>query len=137
MLRIRGLPWRSVRLQRFYAMLDEEEHAEKSTKPKRGVGRKERRIGPYKEGVGLPPVGVASWMISKRWMRLLQMTRPDLAALSRTVVVDPPDFDWTQCLVLGAESDDELEVQEIPPADAYIPYSDTSYSLQYALTPMP
>jgi len=136
-LRIRGLPWRSMRLQRFYATLDEEDVMDKAKRPKRGVGRKQRRLGPFKDGVAMPPPGAASWMISKRWLRHLHMVRPDLAAVTKSMVVDPPGFDWSQCVSLGAESDDELDLQEVFPATPYIPYSDASYSLQYALTPMP
>ncbi|CCL99429.1 uncharacterized protein FIBRA_01447 [Fibroporia radiculosa] len=93
-LTIRGLPWRSLRLQRFYATLDDQEQVDKSTKLKRGIGRKERHIGPYKEGIVLPPSGVASWMISKRWTRHLEMTRPDLAALMRAFILDPSHSNW-------------------------------------------
>ncbi|KZT12562.1 uncharacterized protein LAESUDRAFT_668330 [Laetiporus sulphureus 93-53] len=135
-LQIRGLPWRSLRLQRFYATLDAEDQAGKSTKPKRGSGRRERRIGPWKDGVVTPPVGIAQWMVSKRWIRLLGLTRPDLADAARVSLTNYSHFDWSQCVVLGAESEDELELQEILPRDQYIPISETSYSLQNALNPL-
>ncbi|OCH92899.1 hypothetical protein OBBRIDRAFT_772531 [Obba rivulosa] len=134
-LRIRGLPWRSTRLLRFFAILDAEERADRSTKPKRGVGRKERAVGPLKEGMLLPPKGVASWMVSQRWMQGILSARPDIAATLEEIIVDPPGFDWSQFFALGAESDDEMEREEIA-AGQHIPRSDTSYSLQYALTPM-
>ncbi|EMD40805.1 hypothetical protein CERSUDRAFT_149244 [Gelatoporia subvermispora B] len=134
-LRIRGLPWRSMRLQRFFAILDAEESADRSTKPRRGSGRKERCIGPLKEGLMLPPKGVASWMVSRRWIQGILAARPDIAAALQEIIIDPPGFDWGTFFALGAESDDEMEREETV-AGQNIPRSDTSYSLQYALTPM-
>ncbi|KAH9951694.1 hypothetical protein B0H21DRAFT_783446 [Amylocystis lapponica] len=133
-LRIRGLPWRSLRLQRLYATLDVEERAGAAQKPKRGVGRKERCMGPHKDGFLIPPKGVSSWMISHRWIHAVQISQPDLLESLKDLVVDPPGFDWNQFLGLGAESDDDPEPED---TDQYIPRSDASYSLQYALTPMP
>jgi len=132
-LRIRGLPWRSLRLQRFYALLDEEDQADKSSKPKRGNGRKERHVGPDKDPHILPPVGVSRWMISKRWIRHLQCTRVDLAQAVMTVVSVSDGVDWNECAILGAESDDDADLQDVLHLSRHIPVSETS-SLQHALT---
>lgn len=105
--RIRGLPWRSTRLRNFYATLDEGEQADKNFRPRRGVGRKERCLGPLKDGFFMPPKGVASWMISRRWLNEFQMTHPDLVELLKDIVVDPPGFDWGQFLILGEENSDD------------------------------
>ena len=108
-LRLRGLPWRSSRLQRFYSALDDDERLEK---PKRGMGKKERYRGPNKEGFFIPPKGVASWMISKRWMRSSQTKHPDLPDVLKKIVVDPPGFDWDHFLTLGEETDlDEIHTE--------------------------
>lgn len=105
--RIRGLPWRSTRLRNFYATLDEGEQADKMSRPRRGVGRKERCLGPLKDGFFMPPKGVASWMISRRWLNQLHMTNPELVELLKDIVVDPPGFDWNKFLVLGGETSDD------------------------------
>lgn len=106
--RIRGLPWRSVRLCNFYATLDEGDQVDKNFRPKRGIGRRERCLGPLKDGFFMPPKGVASWMVSRRWVSSLQMTNPELVTLLKDIVVDPPGFDWGQFTGLGsAESDEE------------------------------
>jgi len=106
--RIRGLPWRSTRLRNFYCTLDEGDQADKTLRPKRGLGRRERCLGPPKDGFFMPPKGVATWMISRRWLDLLQTTNPELVELLKDLVVDPPGFDWSHFLGLGAEdSEDE------------------------------
>lgn len=134
-LRVRGLPWRSSRLLRFYATLDAEESAEQmpelSNKPRRPLTRKERCIGPPKDGFIMPPRGVATWMISRRWIRENQDAHPDLEQLLKELVSDPPGFDWETFDALGEESEDELP--EVP--ERFIPRSDTSYSLAHALAP--
>lgn len=91
-LRIRGLSWRSVRLQRFFDALDEEDRAESAQRPRRGVGRRERVRGAPKDGILVPPKGVARWMVSKRWMAGMD------------VVVDQAGFE-IEIDVLGEESD--------------------------------
>jgi hypothetical protein len=101
--RIRGLPWRSIRLRNFYTTLDEGDQADKNFRPKRGVGRRERCLGPPKDGFFMPPKGVATWMISRRWLNLLQMTNPELVELLKDLVVDPPGFDWSRVFGLGME----------------------------------
>ena len=133
-LRRRGLPWRSFRLMRFYAHLDEEEQVERSFKLKRGIGRKERCIGPMKDGFYMPPKGVASWMVSQRWIRGMRIAHPDLLELLKDTVVDPPGFDWSKFGGLGEESGEELEEPE--PEPGYVPRSETSYSLAHALAPI-
>ena len=84
--RTRGYAWRSKRLLRFYDILDEEvENPEtnptSTLKRRRGVGRRERRSGPVKEAFSLPPEGVLSWMLSKRWYRESKVKYPDFEAL--------------------------------------------------------
>jgi hypothetical protein len=105
--RIRGLAWRSSRLQKFYDGLDEDERLDKVQKPKRGVGKKERSRGPNKDGFQLPPKGVASWMISKRWVAASQRMYPDLLQVLKTISTDQPDC-WDHLMALGEESSDEL-----------------------------
>ncbi|OAX44515.1 hypothetical protein K503DRAFT_764929 [Rhizopogon vinicolor AM-OR11-026] len=107
LLRIRRLPWRSTRLQRFLDILDEEEKADNLQKPRRGVGRKERSRGPPKEGVLLPPKGVATWMISKRWVSEMQASHLEVLSSLKDIVVDPSGFEWSQFHSLGEESEDE------------------------------
>lgn len=103
-LRSQGYAWRSTRLVRFFSVLDEEEKADISTKPKRGVGRKERRVGPPKEEFCLPPQGIATWMISRRWYKASRNTYPDMPETLDRLIVDPPEFDWTNFHDLGEES---------------------------------
>lgn len=133
-LRIRKLPWRSLRLQRFYAMLDDEDLADKSTKPKRGNGRIERIIGPAKDPSVSPPMGTSRWMVSKNWVRLIQCTCPNLVQVAVALASTPDGFDGNECAVLGNESDDDADLQEIAQLDRQITVSETS-SLQHALTP--
>lgn len=107
LLRIRRLSWRSTRLQRFFDILDEEDKADSSQKPRRGVGRKERSHGPPKEGVFLPPEGVATWMISKRWISEMQVSNLEVLSGLKDIALDPAGFDWSQFHALGEESEDE------------------------------
>lgn len=130
---MRGLPWRSVRLQKFFSLLDEEERVNRSMQPKRGIGKKTRRQGRPKDGFYMPPKGVASWMISKRWIRDMQANHPALLGLLSGIIVDPEGFDWTKFDAFGPESDVEVEVQ---PDGQYAPQNGTSYSLQNALQPI-
>lgn len=132
-VRMRGLPWRSVRLLRFYAHLDEDEKVDKTLKSKRPQARtKERCLGPPKDGFHLPPKGVASWMISQRWFREARDAHPDLGEILKGLVVDPPGFDWEQFHYLGPDSEDEFENR----GHEEIPRSEISYSLAHALAPM-
>lgn len=96
--RIRGFPWRSLRLQRFFDALDEEDKVDNTQRPRRGVGRRERIRGPAKEGILVPPKGVASWMISKGWVRMMEVSHGEN-------VVDPSGFEWGQSDLLGPESE--------------------------------
>ncbi|KAF8663485.1 hypothetical protein AX16_001053 [Volvariella volvacea WC 439] len=109
LLRTRGYLWRSTRLMRFYCILDSEEKASKSGKPKRGSGKMERCVGPPKDGFHLPPKGVAQWMISRRWLYSAQAAHPDLPSVLGGLVVDPPGFDWQRFELLGNESDAPAE----------------------------
>ncbi|KAF8913783.1 hypothetical protein CPB84DRAFT_1720486 [Gymnopilus junonius] len=106
-LKTRGYAWRSSRLLQFYYVLDEEERIDFNSKPKRGQGKKERRVGPNKEEFVLPPQGVATWMISRRWYRDSLASRPDLPHILDKLIIDPAGFDWTQFHNLGEESADE------------------------------
>lgn len=154
--RVRGLPWRSTRLLNFYTTLDEGEQADKVFRPKRGVGRRERCIGPVKAGFYMPPKGVASWMISRRWLNGLQMTSPDLVEVLKGLVHDPPGFDWGRFIALGGEDSEAEDMgQDLPseiidfngiplghPLDftsQYVPQHDTTTatsSLHHALATM-
>jgi len=130
-LRVRGLPWRSHRLLRFYAILDEQERREVEfgLKNIRRISKKDRCAGEFKDISTMPPKGVASWMISRRWVKQLSMYNEDLLKSLEDLVVDPAGFDWDQYDVLGVETEDEMDDQE-----RYIPRSDTSYSLANALS---
>ena len=110
-LRSQGYAWRSTRLLRFFSALDEEEKVDISTKPKRGIGRKERRVGPLREEFCLPPQGIASWMISRRWYKASLNIHPDLPEILSKLVVDP-EFNWTHFHDLGEESADSEDEDE-------------------------
>ncbi|TCD70829.1 hypothetical protein EIP91_001519 [Steccherinum ochraceum] len=131
-LRIRGLSWRSSRLTRLYSHLDEDEKVDRSLKAKRPQPRRERCLGPPKDGFHLPPKGVSSWMISQRWVREAREAHPDLVEILKGLVVDPPGFNWGEFDLLGLDSEDELESH----GHVEIPRSEISYSLAHALAPM-
>jgi hypothetical protein len=145
---VRGLPWRSNRLLKFYSVLDEDERLDKSMKPKRGLGRRDRNEGPPRDILTFPPKGIASWMISRRWLRELQMAHPEVLPevlqAVQELVHDPPGFDWTKFDALGYETDDECVgiepntvqhgAQFVAHPSAY-PNSTTSYALVDALAP--
>jgi len=132
-LRMRGLPWRSSRLLRFYTHLDEEEKVDRSLKAKRIQGRtKERCLGPPKDGFHLPPKGISTWMVSQRWVRETRDAHPDLGELLKELVMDPPGFDWQQFDLLGMDSEEEHESH----GHEEIPRSEISYSLAHALAPV-
>ena len=136
--RTRGLSWRSARLLRFYAILDNQDRIDKSFKPKRGVGRRVRREGPPKEGFFLPPKGVARWMVSRKWIREMEAVRPDLADILRELIVEPaePEAEDARTLLGPDEGSDDEAVQAQPQAVFYGHVSDTSYSLYNALQPV-
>ncbi|TBU32889.1 hypothetical protein BD311DRAFT_749918 [Dichomitus squalens] len=136
--RTRGLSWRSSRLLRFYAILDNQDRIDKSFRPKRGVGRRVRREGPPKDGFFLPPKGVARWMVSQKWIREMEAVRPDLTDILRELVVDPaePEAEDARILLGPDETSDEEVVQAQPQAAYYGHVSDTSYSLYNALQPV-
>jgi hypothetical protein len=102
---IRGIPWRSNRLLKLYSVLDEDDRLDKSMKPKRGLGRRGRTEGPPKDSLIFPPKGIASWMISRRWLRDVQMAYPEVLRAMQELVNDPPGFDWTKFDALGYETD--------------------------------
>ncbi|KAI0796777.1 hypothetical protein C8Q75DRAFT_802457 [Abortiporus biennis] len=129
-LQIRPIPWRSSRLMRFYATLDEHDLVDRSLKPRRHVGRKERCIGPEKDGIYLPPKGIGSWMVSRRWMKSVQMNYPEVFELLKDNIKEKEGFDWNLFRDLGEESEDEDEQEPPEP----IPRSETSYSLAHALS---
>ena len=104
---VRGITWRSNRLLKFYSVLDEDNRLDKSLKPKRGFGRRDRNEGPPKDSLTFPPKGIASWMISRRWLREVRMAHPEVVRAVQEVVYDPPGFDWGKFDALGYETDDE------------------------------
>ncbi|KAI0307266.1 hypothetical protein B0F90DRAFT_1686735 [Multifurca ochricompacta] len=140
---VRGIPWRSNRLLKFYTVLDEDDRLNKSMKPKRGLGRRDRNEGPPKDGLAIPPKGVASWMISRRWLRNVQIAHPEVLQAMQELVYDPPGFDWTKFDAMGYETDDEhLTVDSALEHGAQFashspafPNSTTSYALVDALAP--
>ncbi|KAK7054206.1 hypothetical protein R3P38DRAFT_2855776 [Favolaschia claudopus] len=111
-LQTRGYGWRSTRLLRFYGVLDNEDAVDANLRPARGVGRRGRFVGPLKDGFHMPPRGVASWMISRRWMSAMEAQYPDLRGVLGGVVVDVPGFDWGCFNELGTETEDEGYVQQ-------------------------
>ncbi len=130
--RTRGLAWRSARLLRMYAVLDTQDKLDKSFKPKRGNGRRVRREGPPKEGFLLPPKGVVGWMVSQRWVREMEVDRPDLRDILGDIIVDQAEPEGEDMrILLGPELSEEEEVQTAPVN--YVHVSDTSYSLYNAL----
>ena len=139
---VRGLPWRSNRLLKFYSVLDEDDRLDKSMKPKRGQGRRDRNEGPPKDRLTFPPKGVAGWMISRRWLRDMHIAHPEVIQAVQELVYDPPGFDWTKFDALGYETD-EGECVAIDPNTAqhraqfvaHPPAFSTSYALVDALAP--
>lgn len=110
-LRIRVLAWRSSRLQELYRTVDEHEQLTRESKPKRGVGRKDRHLGAPKDGNPPPPMGTPRWMVSKRWLRQACAVNPQIADL----IKEESETTITNLLpILGDESDNEQEIQ--PPA---------------------
>ena len=86
-----------------------------SKKPKRGQGKKERRVGPNKDEFILPPQGVATWMISRRWYKASLTTHKDLQNVLNKLIVEPEGFNWEPFHHLGDESVDEGEVTSQQP----------------------
>jgi len=141
---VRGILWRSNRLLKFYSVLDEDDRLDKSTKPKRGIGRRDRNEGPPKDSLTFPPKGIASWMISRRWLRDMQMAHPEVLQAVQELVYDPPGFDWTKFDALGYETDDErvaIDTNTVRHGAQFVahpsafPSSTTSYALVDALAP--
>jgi hypothetical protein len=109
-LRIRYLEWRSRRLQKLYQFLDEREEAERKDRPKRGVGRKTRRMGLPKSGNPPPPNGTSRWMVSKKWLHEAQLNRPSLCAMVEEILRTADgngEVNWDVLTTLGEESDVE------------------------------
>ncbi|KDQ29315.1 hypothetical protein PLEOSDRAFT_1064096 [Pleurotus ostreatus PC15] len=135
--RTRGFAWRSTRLQRLYEILDEEDRETSATKPKRGLGRKDRIVGPVKSELILPPAGSSSWMISKHWISVTLQKHRDLLDVIKKLVVDPPGLDWDRFHELGEDSDAEYQASpqnmDNPVAHTSNQYYTGSSSLQYAL----
>ncbi|THV08392.1 hypothetical protein K435DRAFT_958967 [Dendrothele bispora CBS 962.96] len=110
--RTHGYAWRSTRLTAFFSILDQEDSAAASSQAKRGVGRTGRVVGSVREGLHLPPKGVASWMISKRWLSDTRGKPPDFHSHVEKLIEDPLGFDWNSFHELGEESEDEQLVQQ-------------------------
>ena len=112
-LRIRLLSWRSSRLNRLYAQIDAREEQDRSLKPRRGIGRKDRRRGQPKDGNPLPPSGVAKWMVSKKWARESNAVNEHLSdILKERMKEDDGDDAFIRVLdALGGESDENEDVQ--------------------------
>ena len=134
-IRVRGLGWRSSRLVNLFRILDEagqNDPALSSTLP-RGDKGKQKTTGETKDTnkVGafvLPPKGVSSWMISRKWIRRASLVHRDLESLLRGLIVEHPGFDWRVGMVtLGHGSDTEEESRY------RMQQYNSSSSLQYAL----
>ncbi|KAI5123430.1 hypothetical protein M0805_006135 [Coniferiporia weirii] len=106
-LNIRYLAWRSSRLTQLFHAIDAREEVERSAKPKRGVGRKDRRMGAPKDGNPFPPKGVSRWMVSKRWLWEASATSSRIAELLRDIVLPNGDDDSAVVSGIGNESEDE------------------------------
>ena len=155
-LSVRGFPWRSSRLYYFYSTLDAEGAADEFVqlpdkvilKPRRAVPRKDRLPGDFKKGSEMPPKGIASWMVSRRWLNEQRRMQSDVDEKLKDIVVEHPDFNWNVFPYLGEESEDEAEPVPLPPQSmqqqhqqppaTYFSMQHTpgiSYSLAHALTP--
>jgi len=136
-LRVRGLPWRSSRLLKLFTALDEEYLSRLTLK--RSLPRKEKYFGPMKEGyVVLPPKGVSSWMVSKRWLRSMTAVHKDLEQWLKPLLVEPIGFNWHKFTELGDETEDESDAAEhsqlLFSSHQHVQHTHvTSSSLQYAL----
>ena len=126
-LYIRYLPWRSRRLSQLYHILDSREEIERSQKPKRGSGRKERLLGLPKDGNPLPPKGLDVWMISKIWLRNTQLQNPQTVEWLNINNAESTVDDW-DLQTLGEISDDDNYNEHYDPG-TYSNYSDLQYSL--------
>ncbi|KAH9918227.1 uncharacterized protein BXZ73DRAFT_92280 [Epithele typhae] len=135
--RTRGPPWRSSRLRRFYGILDDQDRVEKAAKPKRGAGRRVRRDGPPKDGLVLPPKSVVRWMVSKRWIREVEASRPEMLAIIEGHIVErtEPESELVYFMLGPDDSDTEMDQATAAPA-IYGHVSETSYSLYNALQPI-
>ncbi|VDB90152.1 unnamed protein product [Peniophora sp. CBMAI 1063] len=128
---LRGRPWRSSRLLRFYGALDAEDHRYVDMRPRRGVGRRLRKEGEPREKA-LPPSGVSRWMVSRRWMARMQ--REDPLALEALEFADDEadNADWSRYEMLGYESEDE-EAGFLDERGAQVARNAPNYSLMGAL----
>lgn len=114
-LRTHGYAWRSTRLLRLYYTLDQEEISEKSSRPRRGIGKKDRVPGSPKEDSLLPPKDVQTWMISKRWLRATLRTHPDLLQhIDSLLIKEGAGFDWNNFDALGGETEESDEDKGSP-----------------------
>ncbi|KAF9076805.1 hypothetical protein BDP27DRAFT_1413953 [Rhodocollybia butyracea] len=126
----RGYLWRSNRLLRFLHTLDQEDLA---LPGKRTATKMDRAIGTPKESIGLPPKGVASWMVSRRWIRTTKAEQRDLTETLKDLINDTSTLPSETLYQLGEESDDEEEqvdshnLEQLPVSQHY------SSSLQNAL----
>ena len=153
-LRTRGYAWRSSRLIRFYHALDREEMSDKSMKPKRGAGKRDRIPGPNKENDVLPPKGVATWMISRRWLKRTRISHPEVAQALDNLIDHSITYDLGRFHILGEETElsdedtQDMKMQEPgltmyqfpiqPPLEMPVnfvgaQYRSTSSSLEHAL----
>ena len=106
-------------------------HGEK--KKRKAAYRKERCLGPPKDGLILPPKGVSNWMVSQRWLRECELSgQRDVAEKVRDLVDDEDDggLNWETFDALGSETEEE---EPEPEPEPYIPRSETSYALANAL----
>lgn len=149
-LRVRGLVWRSTRLLRFYAALDTAQPPSPSGSPcpspspfllgqgqvekkRKPAYRKERCLGPPKDGMNLPPKGVSNWMVSQRWLHECELAgQLEVVEKVRELVDDEAvaDLKWESFDTLGSETEEE---EPEPSPEPYIPRSETSYALANAL----
>jgi hypothetical protein len=112
-------PWRSRRLGQLYKTLDEAATLnDKSSRTRaRGAGRRSRVAGAPRQapatsshGVVLPPAGLPSWMISKRWRKDASGRLKNAGRLLGAILQDrKDDFDWQTFDLLGSESESESE----------------------------
>ena len=136
-LRTRGPPWRSARLCRFYMILDEHVRLERSGKARRGPSRRIRREGPPKDGLILPPKGVARWMVSKRWLQEAEaLGRIHVAEILRDHIVDPTEAEMVAAREMLGPDDSDVEEEAASSTVTYAHVSDRSYSLYNALQPV-
>jgi hypothetical protein len=123
------LPWRSHRLEQFYALLDEASlfRPNATANRARGATRRPRKRGPAKTatrnpyGLVLPPKGLPSWMISKNWRQGAEKRLKHTQGLLPQMLdeQDGVQLDEDVLKMLGSES----ELEDCAGVVPYVPHA--------------